>query len=437
MLPDDQSGATPSRFSEVVRSWKWFLAQSIFLIVFATVSWSAALRTSLVAVIFFGCLLIAAGIATAIHGFWCRSWFGLLFDLFSGISYFVLGFLMVANPLPTGVALTLLIAMLLFIAGICRTVVALTIRSHNGLWLLINSTATLLLAILIWQGWAWWLGTFVTYSLVEIARPGSKPLGPGDYTRSLQTGSQTRSYLIHVPKNYDPQKPTPVVLALHGASMNGPLMAVFSGLNATAEREGFIVVYPNGRGLGCFLFWDASTDDVQFISQVLDDLETLVTVDKQRVYACGMSDGGMMCYLLAPHLSHRIAAIAPVGGTILTPASELLRPVPVLHFHGTADTIIPFAGSVEASIQTWARLNGHEDQPVAEQLSSNDDALKVTRKCYGRDRHDAQVVLVVIEDGGHTWPGQKPLAGFLGKSAMTISANDLMWEFFKNHPLKK
>ncbi len=158
------------------------------------------------------------------------------------------------------------------------------------------------------------------------------PLGPGDHTRTLMMGEQKRTYLVHIPKGYDPKKPAPVLLALHGAAMNGSMMVWFSGLNKTSDKEGFIVVYPSGTGTGPFLTWNAGgfkgkkADDVAFIGKLLDDLGTVVKVDEKRVYACGMSNGGMMCYRLAAELSDRIAAIAPVAGTIAIEESKPKRP---------------------------------------------------------------------------------------------------------------
>ena len=91
---------------------------------------------------------------------------------------------------------------------------------------------------------------------------------------------------------------------------------------------------------------------------------------------------------------------------------------------------------VDESIQTWVKLNGCDEKPKTDTLSKDGDEMKVTRKTYGGGKDGAEVVLVVIEEGGHTWPGQQPPVGFIGKSAMNISANDLMWEFFKKHKLK-
>ena len=155
-----------------------------------------------------------------------------------------------------------------------------------------------------------------------------------------------------------------------------------------------------------------------------------------------------MCYRLAAELSDRIAAIAPVAGTIAVEDCNPKRPVPVIHFHGTKDRLVPFetapgkarsslrGKSVEETIQTWVKLNGCGDAPAGtEVLPQPDENLKVTRTRYGGGKDGAEVVQIVIEGGGHTWPGRRPR--FLGKSAMDISANDLIWEFFEKHPMSR
>jgi polyhydroxybutyrate depolymerase len=294
--------------------------------------------------------------------------------------------------------------------------------------------------------------------LVALVLIQAEPLGPGDHTRAVAMDQQRRTYHVHIPNGYDPKRPTPVVLALHGAAMNGRMMARFCGLSSTSETAGFVVVYPNGTGTGPFLTWNSGglrgrmaeqrADDVAYLSRLLDDLASVVNVDEKRVYACGMSNGAMMCYRLAAELSERIAAIAPVAGTLALDECQPTRPVPVIHFHGTQDTFVPWEinkdrvrplmrlKGVEESIQTWVKLNGCQPQPKIELLSKTDDQMKVTRKTYGGCQDGAEVVLVVIEGGGHTWPGMEPMVGFIGKSAMNISANDLMWEFFQRHKLK-
>ena len=193
---------------------------------------------------------------------------------------------------------------------------------------------------------------------------------------------------------------------------------------------------------------EGKADDVKFVGSLLDDLATVANVDPKRVYATGMSNGGMMCYRLAAELSGRIAAIAPVAGTMAIAEAKPNRPVPVMHFHGMDDRIVPFGGpgkgtpkflsfkSVEETINIWAKLNKCMEEPVAEKLEDKaEDGTTVTKKTYASKKDGAEVVLVEIEGGGHTWPGVEPPLQFIGKSTKDISANDMMWEFFQRHRL--
>ena len=140
-------------------------------------------------------------------------------------------------------------------------------------------------------------------------------LAPGNHTRTLQVDGRERSYLVHVPPSYDSTQHTPVVLVLHGAWTNGPITAIYSGLDHTADDNNFISVYPNGTGLhDTALFWNSGgrdrkaplgrtpPDDVKFIGMVLDDLASVLNVDSSRIYATGISNGGMMCYRLAAEM---------------------------------------------------------------------------------------------------------------------------------------
>lgn len=285
-------------------------------------------------------------------------------------------------------------------------------------------------------------------------------LKPGDYSRTLQVAGSERSYLIHVPPQYTPDSPTPVVLAFHGGGGNARNMVAFSGLNQKADQAGFIVVYPNGSGrLERMLTFNAgnccgpaaerNVDDVAFVRQVLDDLEEIANVDRRRVFATGMSNGAMMAYRLASEMSDRIAAIAPVSGPMGTKDCHPGRAVSVMHFHGDADEFAPLTGgkgrgpsgthfySVDHSIQAWVTANGcHQNARTTQLPDRDDDGTKVKQVRYDSGKDGAEVVLVLIEGGGHTWPGKEPRLRSLGASTRDISANDMMWEFFQQHPMK-
>lgn len=271
-------------------------------------------------------------------------------------------------------------------------------------------------------------------------------LRPGNHTRTVEVGGRKRTYHVHVPRSYDPKKPAPVVLAFHGALTNGLMMKFFCGLDATSDKHGFLAVYPNGTGSNrTNLVWNSGgfkgkglspADDVAFVAALLDDLARVATLDRKRVYATGISNGAMMSYRLGAELSDRIAAIAPVAGLLAVPRFEPKRPVSVLHFHGTRDTFVPF-GSVENSIMAWVKADGCSTRPTTTEVADGKkDGLKVVRKVYGGGKDGTEVVLYVIEGGGHTWPGRKAPLKFLGKSTEAISANELMWQFFRKHPQK-
>jgi polyhydroxybutyrate depolymerase len=287
-------------------------------------------------------------------------------------------------------------------------------------------------------------------------------LPSGDQIRSVEFEQRVRTYLVHVPPGYDPSRPTPVVLAFHGGGTNAKTMVRFCGLSETADRDGFLAVYPNGSGRNPnWLTWNAgdccayamrqNVDDVGFVGALLDDLSGVAHVDPKRVFATGMSNGGMLAYRLASELSQRIAAIASVSGPMGTDARRPTRPVSVLHFHGTSDEFAPYAGgrgaksftqsvfrSVDFSIRNWIRAN--ECPAKGEETGipqKNQDGISVTRTTWGPGKKNSEVVLFTIHGAGHTWPGRVPPTPFLGAATTEVSANDVMWEFFTKHPMER
>jgi len=281
-----------------------------------------------------------------------------------------------------------------------------------------------------------------------------------DLTRTLTVDGLSRSYLVHFPANHNPEQPIPVVLILHGAAQNAIAMQKLTQFDAVADREGFLTVYLNGTGpLPFALTFNAGgvlppfdrklPDDVRYTSAVLDDLAELTTVDPRRVFACGYSNGGMMCYRLAAELSDRIAAIGSIAGSQAIELPLPARPVPVIHFHGSQDPIVPPAGpdetippfltflSVDDTVNIWVQHNGCSESPAIEKLPNDvRDATTVIRSAYTACTHDGEVQLYWIVGGGHTWPGSGRLPNpITGRTTQDISANELLWTFFQRHSL--
>jgi polyhydroxybutyrate depolymerase len=301
--------------------------------------------------------------------------------------------------------------------------------------------------------------TCLTFALLTLA--AGESLEPGDHRRELMVDGRTRNYLVHVPKIDSPPANWPVVLVYHGGGSNSEVMIRFCGMNEKADEAGFISVYPSGTGrLPRVLTYNGGNccgraivdkvDDIAFTRAVLDDLEKVVVVDKKRVFATGMSNGAIMSYRVASELADRIAAIAPVAGPMGTEACSPSQPVPVCHFHGIDDAFAPYKGgngtrsrtrtefySVDHSIQAWVKANGCDTTPKTEELPKQvEDGTSVTRTTYSRGKGGSEVVLYTIRGMGHTWPGRDSRARFLGATTKNVSANDVMWEFFKRHARK-
>ncbi len=274
---------------------------------------------------------------------------------------------------------------------------------------------------------------------------------------TLAIGPSLRSFFVHVPKNLAAAHP-PLVIALHGGGTNGKKMERFCGLSETAERYGFVVVYPNGSGrLKGFLTWNAGSccgyaekhdsDDVAFIRQLIQYMIGQYHIDPSRVYITGISNGGMMAYRLAAEIPDLIAAIAPVAGTLTIDPGTIQAAMPIIHFHGADDRFVPFEGgrgsrgvtknsymAVEEAIKVWKRINRAEEPPRVEELPAlHNDGTRVIRYTYRTGRDSQNIVLYKIIGGGHTWPGQPHARLLLGRTTTEISANDLLWEFFRTH----
>ena len=272
-------------------------------------------------------------------------------------------------------------------------------------------------------------------------------------SNTIISSGEKREYLLYVPKSYDRDKPTPLVITLHSSmSWDSSAMAI-SQWNQVADENRFIVVYPEGTGFGPKSWEMAGSEtparmpDVIFISELIDKLEASYNIDKTRIYANGMSNGGGMAFVLSCTLSDRIAAVGLVSAGLDPGWSWCTghRPVPVTAFHGTADPVCPYNGgysklaggtfpSVPGFMANWSRRNQCGPNPTESAV-----AAEVTRLQYTNCANDTDVVLYTIQGEGHQWPGGKRVAAewMLGRYSRSIDATRQMWAFFNEHRLTR
>lgn len=305
-------------------------------------------------------------------------------------------------------------------------------------------------------------------------------LAPGQHSITIQSSGSSREVPVFVPG----RGRLPLVIDLHGSNSNGAQQAQVSGFNAVAARHGFVVAHPSGAISFADApgqhFWnipgvplatsngkppESAADDVQFISDLIDQLVAQACINPQRVYVTGMSGGGRMTSLLACRLSTRIAAIAPVAGLRAglpakgDPAQpdaascQPQRAMPIVTFHGTDDVVNPYRGggtpywqySIPVALQRWAELDHCQQPPTERRISAHVMAVH-----YPRCAQQSELLLYRIEasgaqGGGHSWPGMTLSAELAATvppdqlrtnmPSTEINASELIWKFFSKHQL--
>ena len=286
------------------------------------------------------------------------------------------------------------------------------------------------------------------------------PFAAGENTAlTVTSGGRERTAIVYVPTGYNARKPLPLVLDLHGSGSNSAEQMARSELSETAELNAFITVAPQGALPGGR--WNVpgvttndptAPDDEQFLSDLIDHLQATLCIDERRVYGAGYSGGGRMISQYACDHPERVAAIAPVAGLRAGfPVNELNewqpdpatcdpeRSVPVITFSGTADPVNPYLGGgapywrygVPAAQARWAEINDCRQGPRIQVLTEHVDQV-----AYEACPHNANVVMYLIENGGHVWPSSEAFVGSgLGEVTFEIDANALIWDFFKHYKL--
>ncbi|MFH0894883.1 MAG: PHB depolymerase family esterase [Bacteroidota bacterium] len=301
---------------------------------------------------------------------------------------------------------------------------------------------------------------FLVFTLTSFSQVKETP----DPTYSLFHDGLKRTYLMHKPSGFVSGNNYPLLIALHGGHGSGKRMVDLTEgkFNALADKENFIVVYPDGIGRNwndgrknmpkSYKAHNNNVDDVGFLSFLIDELVRTHCVDPTRVYVTGMSNGSMMTERLAIELSDKIAAAAPVCGNIPLELKNVPKvPVAMMIINGTKDPLVPYDGgfvhfkkkklgevtSTDQTIVFWKKHNANSASAVVSAFPDINaaDNCTVKKTVYGKAGDKNEIILICIEGGGHTWAGGWQYIGesFIGKTCRDVDACQLIWEFCKVH----
>jgi len=272
-----------------------------------------------------------------------------------------------------------------------------------------------------------------------------------DHEQTVTVDGVERSFVVHTPAASPAGDRLPVVIVLHGGGADARAAMAQTGMSELADRAGFLAVYPQGNARfgGTQLTWNAGAccgyavdqqvDDIAFLATVIDQVVRDHQGDPDRVYVTGFSNGGMLAYRAGCELTDRIAAIAPVAGSLVGVDCRPSAPLSVLIFHGTADQQIPYEGGespargdthprldppVADTTAFWAAHN-RCSAPTTEQVNPN-----TTLQRHGCP-DGVEIGLYTIDGGGHDWPGGPSTRG--GANPETLVASPLIWDFFQQH----
>jgi len=266
---------------------------------------------------------------------------------------------------------------------------------------------------------------------------------------SITFGGVQREYILYVPAMYTPGSPVPLILNFHGYTSNNFEQMFYGDFRPIADTAGFIVVHPLGTvdllgNTHWNVGWGTSqVNDLGFTAALIDSLSADWSINQDRIYSTGMSNGGFMSYLLACEMSERIAAIASVTGTMNVNQPGMCspsHPMPVMEIHGTADATVPYNGNIlfgttPAAVAYWVNYNDCESTPVITAIPDTDtaDGCTAEHQVYSGGNNDVSVEHYKIINGEHTWPGSA--FGGVGTN-QDIDASKEIWRFFSQYDIQ-
>jgi poly(3-hydroxybutyrate) depolymerase len=341
---------------------------------------------------------------------------------------------------------------------------------------------------------------------------GGQILGAQETKEKVTVDDVDRSFTLRLPRGYDAKQHYPVAIILHGLNQDPDDVERLTRFDEVADKNGIIVIYPSalhgrwnvgvrpqqsrptgmgpggrhrgygggypggggggypgggggypGSGGGGYPGGgqqrpagedesqrSSQADDIAFFNQMLDQVSLKVSVDSSRVYALGLSDGGIMSLRTACSLSDRIAAVAAVGAAMpKTMICVPTRPVPVLLINGTSDPVVPYGGgteknrnlqtlSAEDSSKDWAKIDRCNDKPEKSKWAAQAKGGTETKTdSYAGCQQNAQVVLYSLKGAGNTWPGgeQYEAENTVGKTSQDVNGNEIVWNFLGSRKL--
>ncbi|HLW84236.1 MAG TPA: PHB depolymerase family esterase [Candidatus Sulfotelmatobacter sp.] len=196
----------------------------------------------------------------------------------------------------------------------------------------------------------------------------------------------------------------------------------------------------------------AAADDIDFLNHMLDQMALKFSVDAERIYATGLSEGGLMAMKVGCSMADRVAAIAPVGAAM--PKTMIClpsRPLAVVMINGTSDPVVPYGGgtehnlrvpvvSVEDSAKAWAKMNHCAEKPTQSKLPAHEKGGMETKvETYDGCQQGAQVVSYSVKGAGNTWPGgeQYEVEKEVGKTSPEPNANETIWNFLSTKKIEE
>ena len=253
-------------------------------------------------------------------------------------------------------------------------------------------------------------------------------------TQAIVHDGIDREYILYIPNSYDGTSSVPLMLNFHGFGGSASQFMQEADMRSLAEANTFILVYPQGSCLDGSSHWNpcpiggdnkSTADDVGFVESMISEISSQYNVDMERIYAVGYSNGGMMAYGLANYKSDLIAAVASVSGTMLDCTGPTNHPMPVVHLHGTSDSVVSYNGStdwnsVQSTLDHWINFNNTVLTPTI----TSDNTIE--HYVYDQGDNSVSVEHYKFIGGEHVW---------FSTTFQDQSTSELVWNFVSRYDI--